>query len=74
MASNVKKVIGIEVVSSAIECAKKNAALNGIENASFYCGDAANTDKLLENAKVFVGALSVTSCILLYCFTLSYAL
>lgn len=27
-----------------------------------------------ENTKVFVGALSVTSCILLYRFTLGYAL
>ena len=55
MAHKVKKLIGIEVVASAIECAKKNAELNGIENASFYCGDAANTEKLLENAKLCEG-------------------
>lgn len=55
MAHKVKKLIGIEVVPSAIECAKKNAALNGITNASFYCGDAANAEKLLENAKAAEG-------------------
>lgn len=55
MARKVKKLIGIEVVPSAIECAKKNAALNGITNASFYCGDAADAEKLLENAKAAEG-------------------
>ena len=29
----VKKIIGIEVVDSAVEDAKENARLNGIENA-----------------------------------------
>lgn len=55
MADKVKKLIGIEVVPSAIECAKTNAAENGIENASFYCGDAANTEKMLESAKAAEG-------------------
>ncbi len=55
MAKTVKKLIGIEVVPSAIECAKKNAALNSIENASFYCGDAADTEKMLDGAKAAVG-------------------
>lgn len=55
MAHKVKKLIGIEVVDSAIECAKKNAARNGISNASFYCGDAAKAEKLLENARSFEG-------------------
>ncbi len=50
MAKSVKKLIGIEVVPSAIECAKNNAELNGIKNASFYCGDAANTEKMLDAA------------------------
>ena len=31
---------GIEVIPSAIEDAKKNAALNSVENASFLCGKA----------------------------------
>lgn len=55
MANKVKKLIGIEVVPSAIECAKENAAANGITNASFYCGDAAEAEKLLENAKAAEG-------------------
>ena len=35
----VKKIIGIEEVAAAIEDAKFNAGLNGIENTSFYSGD-----------------------------------
>ena len=34
-----EKVIGIEYVPEAIEDAKVNSALNGIENTSFYVGD-----------------------------------
>jgi 23S rRNA (uracil1939-C5)-methyltransferase len=34
-----KKVVGIEYVEPAIVDAKLNAALNGIENTSFYAGD-----------------------------------
>ncbi len=55
MAKRVKKLIGIEVVPSAIECAKKNAAENEIKNASFYCGDAADTEKMLDGAKAVEG-------------------
>lgn len=55
MASKVKKLIGIEVVPSAIECAKVNAEQNGITNASFYCGDAADAEKLLTSAKAAEG-------------------
>lgn len=39
VSKNSKKVIGVEAVSEAIESAKRNAAQNGIENCSFYCGD-----------------------------------
>jgi 23S rRNA (uracil1939-C5)-methyltransferase len=39
LARHSKKVVGIEYVSEAIEDAKKNSALNGINNASFYSGD-----------------------------------
>ena len=48
-ASHVKNLIGIEIVPSAIEDAKKNAARNNIHNAEFICGDAGQcTSKLLE--------------------------
>lgn len=39
MAGQVKEVYGVEVVPAAVEDARKNAALNGIENAQFFCGD-----------------------------------
>lgn len=38
LAHSVKRVVGIEVVESAVENARRNAAANGITNATFYCG------------------------------------
>lgn len=35
-----KRVLGVEIVKEAIENAKENAKLNGIENIEFICGDA----------------------------------
>ncbi|HIV81925.1 MAG TPA: 23S rRNA (uracil(1939)-C(5))-methyltransferase RlmD [Candidatus Salinicoccus merdavium] len=37
-ADHVKKIIGIEVVDSAVEDARENAKLNGIDNAEYYLG------------------------------------
>jgi 23S rRNA (uracil1939-C5)-methyltransferase len=39
IAGSVKQVIGVEYVPTAIEDAKFNAELNGIENTVFYAGD-----------------------------------
>ncbi len=39
VARNAKQVIGIESVPEAIEAAKEHAALNGLDNCTFYCGD-----------------------------------
>ena len=39
MAGRVKEVYGVEVIPAAVEDARKNAALNGIGNAHFLCGD-----------------------------------
>ncbi len=39
VAKKAKKVIGIESVPQAIEDAKENAKVNGIDNCEFYCGD-----------------------------------
>lgn len=39
VATSVKQVVGIEYVPTAIEDAKFNAALNGINNTIFYAGD-----------------------------------
>lgn len=56
MANAAKEVIGIEIVESAVECAKFNAETNGITNAEFYTGDAKDTEKLLERAETSRGA------------------
>ncbi len=40
LAQKAKKVYGIEIVEEAIEDAKKNAVVNGIENAEFFAGKA----------------------------------
>lgn len=39
VARNAKQVIGIESVQEAIDAAKEHAALNGLDNCTFYCGD-----------------------------------
>ena len=41
MSRKAKKVIGVEIVDAAIRDAKENAAANGIDNAAFFCADAA---------------------------------
>lgn len=42
IARNVRHVIGIEYVPEAIEDAKINAAVNGLDNTEFYAGDMKN--------------------------------
>ena len=39
MAQKAKKVIGIELVSDAVEAAIQNAEFNGLGNCTFICGD-----------------------------------
>lgn len=39
VAGSVKKVVGIESVEEAVEDARKNAALNNIDNIGFFAGD-----------------------------------
>ncbi|RZJ81274.1 MAG: 23S rRNA (uracil(1939)-C(5))-methyltransferase RlmD, partial [Chryseobacterium sp.] len=39
VAKNVKQVVGVEYVPTAIEDAKFNSQLNGIDNTIFYAGD-----------------------------------
>ena len=38
LARNAGRVCGVEIIPQAIEDAKQNAALNGIENAEFFVG------------------------------------
>ncbi len=47
MANKVKKLIGVEIVAPAVEDAKLNAQLNGIDNAEFICADAAQAAAML---------------------------
>jgi 23S rRNA (uracil1939-C5)-methyltransferase len=46
-ADHVKEVIGIEVVDSAVEDAKENAWLNGINNAEYHLGKSEDVMKRL---------------------------
>ena len=55
MADSVGELIGIEIVDSAVECAKENAAACGIDNAHFFTGDATETERLLANAERELG-------------------
>ncbi len=47
MARYAKQVIGVEVIPEAIENAKENAKINGIDNARFICDDASGAAKTL---------------------------
>ena len=54
VARSVKKVVGVEYVEEAIEDARKNLALNGIDNVEFYAGDLAkvlNNEFIVSNGK-----------------------
>lgn len=56
----VKKLYGIETISQAIEDARENAKINGIDNAEFFVGDVEKTlpefikDKKIEPDVVFL--------------------
>lgn len=51
IAKNAKAVIGIEYVEAAIEDAKLNSKVNGLDNTSFYAGDMKDllNDDFLKN-------------------------
>lgn len=52
LAQKAKKVYGVEIVPQAIEDAKNNARLNGIENAEFFVGKAEEVlPEFYENLK-----------------------
>ena len=60
MAKSAKEVYGVEIVEQAIEMAKENARLNGIQNTHFIAGDTevVLTD-LIENKKVIPDVIIV---------------
>ena len=49
LAKAAKRVIGAEIVPPAIRDAKENALRNYVENAEFFCGDAADIAAKLES-------------------------
>ena len=65
MANEVGELIGIEMVDAAVECAKQNAADNGITNARFFAGDAKNTERMLDSAERELGRKIKPSIIIL---------
>ena len=48
MAGQCRHLYGVEIVPEAVEDAKKNADANGIGNATFLCGDAADAAARLK--------------------------
>ena len=50
MASGVSRLIGIEIVSAAVDCARENAKRGGIENAQFFAADAGDREVILSAA------------------------
>ena len=48
LAKRAKRAIGAEIVAPAIRDAEENAKRNGVENAEFFCGDAADIAAKLE--------------------------
>ena len=49
VAPNAKKVIGLELIEEAVEAAKENAKLNGLDNCEFIAGDVAETIKKVKD-------------------------
>ena len=64
MAGRAERLFGIEIVESAVRCAKQNADLNGVANARFFCGDASDASKLLERAEAEAGRIDADAVIL----------
>ena len=55
MADVSKKIIGIEIVEEAVQAAKENAKLNGLENCEFIAGDVlAKVDELKDKPDLII--------------------
>ncbi len=57
LAGRVERLIGVEIVPSAVEDARCNAAANGITNAEFICGDAAKAASELKTRGIHADAV-----------------
>ena len=49
-----KKVVGVEIVEEAVEAAKVNAELNGLDNCEFSAGDVLKVVDELEDKPDFI--------------------
>lgn len=49
-----KKVVGVEIVEEAVEAAKVNAELNGLDNCEFIAGDVLKVVDELEDKPDFI--------------------
>lgn len=54
MAPMAKKVVGVEIVEEAVEAARENAALNGLDNCEFIAGDVLKVLDELEEKPDFI--------------------
>ena len=54
LAKKAKEVYGVEIVEAAVENAKENARINGVENAHFTAGKAENEAEKLPKPDVIV--------------------
>lgn len=52
MAARAKRIIGVEVVASAVDNARENAVRNGIANAEFICADAKQATRKLNEQEI----------------------
>ena len=53
MAQYAKKVYGVEIIEQAVEMAKENAKINGIDNVDFFAGDVEYVlDDLINRKKI----------------------
>lgn len=48
LALKAKQAIGVEIVAEAVDAARENAALNGLENCRFICGDVGEVIGTIE--------------------------
>ncbi len=55
MAAAADRVIGVEIVEEAVEAARENAALNGLQNCRFIAGDVLKVlDELTEKPDIII--------------------
>ncbi len=57
LSDKVKKLVGIEIVEAAVDCARENAERNGVADATFFCGDAGDAENLVEKAFSLCGEM-----------------